>query len=298
MAIVPVGSDGKVALYNDAGSQNMIADVEGYFPTGGGYNPLTPTRLYDSRAATPLAPGETRKIPIAGQAPVPATGVGSVVLNVTATAGTAATFLSVNPASSTNPTSNLNVGPAQTIPNLVIAKVATDGSISVYNASGSQHVVIDVFGWMPDNAGYTSMAPYRALDTRVAPATALGPNGTVDVQIGGVGTVPTTGVDSVVVNITATGGTAATSIKAYATGLATPPAVSNIPVAPGETVPNLAIVKVGTGGKITLANQNGTQNLVVDIQGYFSSAAAGLGVTPATVGMVPASSWSMSPPLT
>jgi hypothetical protein len=46
-------------------------------------------------------------------------------------------------------TSNLNFTPGQTIPNSVIAKIGTDGSISIYNIAGSTHVIVDISGWFP-----------------------------------------------------------------------------------------------------------------------------------------------------
>jgi len=46
-------------------------------------------------------------------------------------------------------TSNLNFTPGQTVPNTVIAQIGTDGSISIYNALGSTHVIVDITGWFP-----------------------------------------------------------------------------------------------------------------------------------------------------
>ena len=43
--------------------------------------------------------------------------------------------------------SNLNFGPGQTVPNLVIVKVGTNGNVKIYNAVGSVHVIFDVAGW-------------------------------------------------------------------------------------------------------------------------------------------------------
>ncbi len=45
--------------------------------------------------------------------------------------------------------SSLNFGPGQTVANLVIAKVGTDGGVSILNAAGSTHVIADVAGWLP-----------------------------------------------------------------------------------------------------------------------------------------------------
>jgi hypothetical protein len=43
--------------------------------------------------------------------------------------------------------SDLNFVGGQTVPNLVVVKVGTDGKINIFNAFGSAHVVVDVVGW-------------------------------------------------------------------------------------------------------------------------------------------------------
>jgi subtilisin len=125
------------------------------------FTALTPARLSDTRpdATTidgiaartgAIGPGQTRVIPVTGRGGVPATGVGAVALNVTATGGTAASYLTVHPTGAPRPlASNLNTQPGQTVPNMVIARIGTNGTISVFNASGSTHVIVDVLGWFP-----------------------------------------------------------------------------------------------------------------------------------------------------
>jgi len=125
------------------------------------YVPLSPARLVDTRAGATTVDGAfagggtlgsatSVNVTVTGRGGVPATGVGAVVLNVTATGPTASSFLSVWPAGEARPNaSNLNVVAGQTVPNLVIAKVGANGQVSVYNHSGSTHLVVDVAGWFP-----------------------------------------------------------------------------------------------------------------------------------------------------
>jgi hypothetical protein len=56
-----------------------------------------------------------------------------------------AEYFALGPAMPT--ASNLNLGPGQTAPNLVVAKVGANGRVSIYNARGSTDVVVDVAGW-------------------------------------------------------------------------------------------------------------------------------------------------------
>jgi hypothetical protein len=75
-------------------------------------------------------------------------GTTAVVLNVTATNPTAGSYLTVYPGGQTRPTaSNLNFVTAQTIPNLVIARVGAGNKLSFYNAAGSVDVIADLAGY-------------------------------------------------------------------------------------------------------------------------------------------------------
>jgi hypothetical protein len=48
------------------------------------------------------------------------------------------------------------------------------------------------------------------------------------------------------------------------------PLASNLNYAAGQTAPNLVVVKVGPGGKVSLYNYSGSAHLVVDVAGWFS----------------------------
>jgi len=87
----------------------------------------------------------------------------------------------------------------QTAANLVVAKVGTDGQISLYNGRGTVHLVADVVGWFSDAAGFTPLVPARLLDTRAGQATidgrftgtgALGPDSEFDLEVVGRAGVP------------------------------------------------------------------------------------------------------------
>ena len=154
LVVAKVGADGKVAVYNDAGSAHVVLDVAGWFgsdgaTSGGGlYNAVRPTRILDTRNGAPVAAGGTIASTVTGLGGVPATGVSAVVLNVTVTQPTAPSFLTVYPSGTTRvATANLNFVAAQTVPNLVMAKVGADGKVAAYNDAGSAHLIFDVVGW-------------------------------------------------------------------------------------------------------------------------------------------------------
>jgi hypothetical protein len=122
--------------------------------------------------------------------------------------------------------------------------------------------------------GYTSLSPYRLLDTRDgtgAPAGAVAPSGVVSLQVTGRGGVPGSGVSAVVLNVTVTEPTASGYVSVYGDAT-TRPLVSNLNYVKGQVVPNLVVAPVGTNGKVALFNGSpGTTQLVADVSGYFLS---------------------------
>ena len=155
-AIVPLGSGGKITLYNFAGQVHVVVDVVGWFTdstaaasSSGRFVGMTPARLLDTRAGSgPLQSLETRAVAVLGQGGVPSSGVSAVVLNVTIVNPTAAGFLTVYAdQSAPPPTSDLNFPAGALLSNLVVAQVGSDGKIAIYNLTGSSHVVVDVLGY-------------------------------------------------------------------------------------------------------------------------------------------------------
>ncbi|MGE0880466.1 MAG: hypothetical protein AB7L13_15950 [Acidimicrobiia bacterium] len=243
----------------------------------GEFTPLSPARILDTRSgnggrSTALGPRTTYDVQVTGRGGVPGSGVSSVVVNVTVTAPSEASFVSVFPAGGTRPaTSTVNVTPNRTVPNLAIAKIGAGGKVSVYNDSGNAHVILDVVGWFGNSsalgqaARLKTLSPVRLLDTRNSGS--IGANSSIAVQVAGRVGVPSNAV-GVIANITATGATAGTYITAYPNDVATPTA-SNINIGPGETIPNLAMVRLAADGQMRLYNFAGNTHVIVDVVGYF-----------------------------
>ena len=86
-----------------------------------------------------------------------------------------------------------------------------------------------------------------------------------------VGSVVPSAASSVLVNLTATGVTADGYLTAYPTATEpnNPPLASNLNFTAGQTVPNLASIKVGLAGKISIFNFVGSADVVVDLAGWY-----------------------------
>ena len=252
-------------------------------PSGYGYyHPVTPNRILDTRYGTggvlgKLGPGGTINVQVTGVpgSNVPSSGVTAVVLNTTVTEPTAPSHLTVYPAGEALPlASNLNFVGGQTVPNLVIVKVGSNGQVSVRNNSGFTHVIFDIVGWYGGAAGgslFNALPPTRILDTRTGTGGffgKIGPNGSISVQVRGVGGVPATDVSAVILNTTATEPTAPSHLTVYPSDAALPLA-SNLNFVTGQTVPNLVMVKVGADGKVNIRNNSGSTHVIFDVVGYF-----------------------------
>lgn len=258
----------------------------------GEYTPIAPYRLFDSREVTPglagsvaLGPGEAVIVPLVGVGPVPASGVDSVVVNITALTPTEPTFLTVFPSGTAMPgVSNINVAPGQLKVNAAFVKLGAGGAITIYNDQGSTAVVLDLQGYFSNATGaagsrFNPMNPRRLLDTRSAsPIPADSPR---DLPVT-VFEIPSN-ADAVMLNVTIIDPDTPNYLMVFPTGQAQPFA-SNLNANPGQVVPNLVVAKVGAGGHVTMGNVGGGTDVVVDVTGWWDqdrSTSAGIFVAPA-----------------
>ena len=245
--------------------------------TDNAFEAIAPTRLLDTRSGSSVGPGATKTLKVAGVNGIPSTAK-AVVLNVTATRTTAGGYLTAYPEGSSKPVaSNINWTTGATVPSMIIATVGTSGNIKLYNSDGNTHMVVDAMGYFAPSAtnGIEMLAaPTRLLDTR----TGNGLSGKFtagqrrDLQITGRGGIPAT-ARAVVINLTSTSSDTGGFITAWPTGIAQPNA-SVLNRKTGDTVANLAIVPIGSGGKISLYNSTGTTHLIGDVVGYMTPASA------------------------
>jgi uncharacterized protein YkwD len=144
--IVPVDSNGDVAIYVDGGG-HLLVDINGWFTnetapasTTGLFVPQTPSRTLDTRAYHAVHGGSDAAI---------GTPVGAVAAstNLTLTGTTSAGFLTAWPSDSSKPTvSSLNTaGPGATVANHAIVPTSTNGMR--FATSETAHLLVDIDGW-------------------------------------------------------------------------------------------------------------------------------------------------------
>ncbi len=292
LVTVRIGDNGAITLRNSGGSVHLIGDIAGWYTpdsAGTGFAPLDPSRILDTRApavgapAAKVGPKGFVDLQVTGSLPtadgttvtVPA-DARAVVLNVTATGVTSGTDVRVYPTPTDNAVpevSNLNVRAGQTTPNLVTVAVGDGGKVRLRNLGGSISLIADLAGYYsPGAAGrFVPVAPARFLDTRSGVGAAPIPTaagGVADLKVAGTRGVPMNAT-AAVLNLTGTGVSASTDVRAYPFGAGTVPTVSNLNLTKGATRANLTIVKTGSDGRIRVRNGAGNVNLIGDLAGYF-----------------------------
>jgi uncharacterized protein (DUF1501 family) len=156
LVICKIGAGGQITLDGFGTGAHVLGDVFGYFSSGGSQlRALAPQRVLDTREGIGapvgrVGPTSVIRLPVSGRARVPA-GAAAVVLNVTATNVDGPTFVTVWPAGTPRPdTSNLNVVYGQTVANLVICRLGTDGTVELTSGSANCDLVADVLGYFTD----------------------------------------------------------------------------------------------------------------------------------------------------
>ena len=274
----------KVTVTDNAG--DTVTNSVTIQTAGTEYVPYGPTRVLDTRNGTgtqgstnPVAAGATLKLPLAAVGAIPA-NVSAVVLNLTVTRPTGGGYITAYPTGAPRPTtSSVDFAAGQTVANLAVVPVGSDGTIELFNGSGGTTALIaDVSGYfIPVNAqGYTAATPARLLDTRNGtggyPYPTVRAGTPVRLKIAGADGIPA-GVTAVALNLTVAAPSVGGYIAAYPDGQQQP-TVSNVDFTAGQTVANAAIVPVGADGSIDLAIAGGPARLIADVYGYFTPSGA------------------------
>lgn len=303
--LVPVGADGRIAIYDgSAGGTDVVVDAEGWVRDDAGGAAAAavgigqPTRVLDTRTTVgghhaPLTAGQSISVPVQAVGSVPATGVAAVLADIVAVpVGASGGYLTAYPSGSASVplASNVNFSPGQVVATTSLVPLGPDGALRLYNSSPQANVVIDVVGWVTAgngaaDAGLSALPPVRILDTRTTTGGhpgRLSAGQTIDIRVVGLAGVPSTGAAAVVLHVTAVGATTVgTYFKVFASGytennVITNASMLNEPV--GVTVSNTIVVPVGANGAVSLYNDAGNPNAVVDVEGWL--AAPVLSVTP------------------
>ncbi len=256
--------------------------------------PVTPTRILDTRDGTG---GVTAgKVPAAGSVSVSVIGgevpggARAVALNLTTTLVDGPGYVTAWPAGEAMPpTSNLNVSVGgETATNGAVLAVGAGGRINLFTYEPA-HLVADLTGyWIAagattDGRLHPAPTPTRLMDTRDGTGGKTGlfaPNSQYDLQITG----PDVPADAsaVVLTVTYTGATEPGFLTLWPAGTTRPTVSIANPNGLGDIRSNLAVVKIGAGGKVSIYSDK-PEHVVIDLVAYFSD-------EPGTAGLYTAAS--------
>jgi hypothetical protein len=263
-AYAALAATGTVCIFTSA-SAHIVVDVSGWFgPSGAGFQPVVPRRLFDSRQTG--GPGTSFV--------VDASSVGdasAVTVNMTVADPTAPGFLTAYPCDTTPPqASNVNFVAHQTIANLATVKLAS-GRFCLSSPVPTD-VVIDVAGTYGSAGGaYTGTAPSRFLDTRDSTGGwtgRLAPMQRIELAVAGRRGVPA-GATAAMLNLTVTDTAGAGYAVAFPCDQAMPD-VSNVNYSQADTVANLVAARLSASGSVCLAT-SARAHVVADLAGWFQA---------------------------
>ena len=203
--------------------------------------------------------------PVAGEYGIPDDAT-MVAATVTAIRPADRGWIKVYPCDQDEPTTaNLNYEAEQVINNLVLSRIADDGTICVATFAIADYV-IDLAGYVPAGSDITPLdTPIRALNTKKDGGPSPVPaNNTTTLQLAG-DTLPDT-AQLAIFNLTAVSTDAYGYITAYPCN-ETPATTSNVNYAPGRAVANLVITRLAPNGTVCFRNNNPV-DIIVDVAGH------------------------------
>ncbi len=270
------------------------------------FNAINPTRICDTRPVQPgvasnqcnlhqtgvLQTNVPIEVNVLGSYGVPLSAT-AVVITLTATDTILNGYLSVSSTSQNFPnTSSLNFENGQNASNTITVATVNLNGFFITAENGETAVVVDLLGYYGPNtnsSGYfVPTSPARICDTRPLQLgvsanqcnnLASGPirqGATLTLKVDGNGGIPSTGVEAVVLNVTAINPTSSGYLTLYPANVSQP-ATSNLNFTQGEIIPSSVIVDVPSNGDITIFNyldapnsSTSETNIAVDTEGYFT----------------------------
>jgi len=172
---------GSIDVLNQGDGARIIVDLQGYFTTassGGGFTPLNPQRLVDTRYGTGAAQGQVQPgtaLVVNPAGPVPP-GATAVVVNISVVHPVANGYAvaypyqpSAAPGAGYPPTATVNFQVNQDVDNLAQVQLGSDGRFQIYVAGSATDVVVDLQGYYTSNGSSDTFTPVtgaRLADTR------------------------------------------------------------------------------------------------------------------------------------
>ncbi|WP_088984182.1 hypothetical protein [Micromonospora echinospora] len=285
-AVVQVGTNGKLAVHNSAGSTHVKLDVQGYFTTstgstGAGFVPIKHTYIVDTNVgqgttAGTIASGASRTATLTGSAIPP--GASALVANIRVTGATTAGTLTIAPTNEAGTARQVNYLAGSTH-EIMTVKLPSDGQVTLTNSGSAVHVVIATYGYFGSSAstgaGMRPLSAVRLANFYNGGGTSIPSGGRASFRIGGAFGLPTLGIAAAAVNVTVAAPTASGSLQVLPGDALYPPDMISrahaIYFTAGQTARSYFVVADVRSGAFTIHNgSEGTVQILADLQGWFA----------------------------
>ena len=289
---IPVGASGLIDIRNNtASSLNLIVDILGYHTnrepedSTGRYQPMTPTRLLDTRTGQPVATGQTRTFQVAGQAGIPPQGTYpntvAAVINFTVLTPSQSGSLSVGQTGTQN-TASISFAAGQTEQGQLLTLPDSGGGLPIRNNSAAAiQLIADVVGYYTGvdtldgpqgaNANQTfAVGGGREYDSRIKEDGPVPPGGTVELALWYLVAYreAPNGIGAVSMNLTVLTPSTDGSISAWPDS--TPwDGAATVSFAAHQTRQRTVMLATGQNGDVLIRNNsNAPITLIVDLTGW------------------------------
>jgi len=260
IAVVPLGSDGRVHVADPRGRPHVVVSVAGYFPAATGtpgYTPVDPARLSTPSTCPPFVRLTcAADVLVAGRAGVPDTGAAAVLLSASTvqrlTWGSLHTHGTADPVPHVPTLVHAPLRPAAAT---FVAPLDDDGELRTTVTGARTHQRLSVLGWFPHGT-YT---PVRS--TVVATV-----RGSTDLQVRAAG-VPATGVAAVALQVVGYGGARGGSLSLHPGDAPAPPTADLLTPRWGTTT-GLVLVAPGSDGTVRLTATGTHTRVQVAVVGW------------------------------
>lgn len=233
----------------------------------GGFTPVTPRRLIDTRATSPVAAGGVLTVNAVG-ATVPAEAT-AVTVNITATRTGGDGYVTVWPCDGDRPvTSTLNFTAGVDVANAATVGLGTGGTLCV-SPSARADILVDLTGYVsPSGDGrFSAVTARRLLDTRSTGRNRALAGSVTEVPL----TIVPAGATAVALNVTSVRATAAGFVTVYPCGT-TRPVTSSLNFRHGDTVAGSVIARLDAVAGVCVYTSAAT-DILVDVAGWFGAGA-------------------------
>lgn len=270
---VPLGANGTFCIYSSTAGDVLVDLFGSYAPfSGDRFQPVSPTRLYDSRGGDLLAAGTIVHVPVVGQSGTPV-GATAAALTLHAVSPAADGFATVYPCSASVPdVSSINFIQSVDIANQAIVALSAGGEVCV-QVSAPMHVVVDLGGWYGSagTAEFVALPPTRVIDTRfgLGLSAPLSAGGNASLALAATAGLPAAeGLAAPVAVVTAVDPSAAGGLTVHPC-MSPLPAASHVRYQPGANAAVTVVVPDDVNGQWCLAAEQPT-HVVMDVSGYFT----------------------------